>query len=420
MKKKLDVLIIGAGNRGTGFANSVLNFKIPLKIKAVAEPISEKRKKYSKDYKISKKYLFETGEQALNKNLPFDLVYIATPDRTHVKLALQALDLGYNLILEKPMATNAEDCMKIIKSQEKTGKTLSIMHVLRYAPFFQKLKNIIDSRELGKLLSVDLTERIGYWHFAHSYVRGNWRQESESGPVILTKSCHDLDIISWLVNSKVKNLFSKGSLQFFKKENSPSGAKEKCLDCPVKNCIYDAKEFYLTPKKEEWPYNVISTDFSKKARINALRNTSYGNCVWKSDNDVCDTQDVSISFENGAQADFRLRFHGTETTRRINLVFEKGEINGDLQSGNILKTNYKGDREKDEVEKIEIKFKGGHGGGDSLLIKNITDALFEANPEKNLTSAEQSLQSHLLAFASEESRKTGKVIDFQKYLDSIR
>jgi len=421
---KLNCLVVGTGDRGQRFCTNI--GKLGGKVAAIAESDEKKRDFVADKYDIPTDLIFEEGEDAIKADLPFDAVYIATPDKTHAKLAILSLKKGYNVLLEKPMATSPKDCIKIIEAQEKSGKSLAICHVLRYAPFFQTIKKLADSGELGKILAIDLVEEVGYWHFAHSYVRGNWRKEEESSPVILAKSCHDLDILSWLAESEPESVISKGDLTIFKKENAPQTSTERCtIDCPVKDCIYDARKFYLNHKGEvKWPYNVISpTDVNEEARLKAISEGPYGRCVFKCDNNVCDFQEVLIYFKNGVRANFVLRAGGAQPTRRITVYFERGEVSGNMWKGKINKVTYSGRRGEDKVENLDTQQLGSHGGGDPRLIKDFFETIRSQNSEHALTSAQKSLQSHLMAFAAEKSRKMGKhgrIIDYDRFVRELK
>ena len=322
------------------------------------------------------------------------------------------------------MSPFLNECIDIVKSQEDSGKVLSLAHVLRYAPFFQQIKKIIDSNKFGKIISMDLLEEVGYWHFAHSFVRGNWSKKDNSGPVILTKSCHDLDIINYLIKSHVKEIFSEGSLEYFKKDNAPVGSTERCIqDCAVKDkCPYNAERFYLFEKDTsiiKWPVNVISLDKGIDSRKKALEKGPYGKCVFRSDNDVCDNQTVYLHFEDNTKVTFRLTAFGQKPTRKIKIYFEYGEINGDLAEGSIRTTTYGGLENENIISYEKLSYVGGHGGGDEFLLKNFVMAILNNDESLNYTSARDSLESHLLAFAAEESRINKKVIDFKEYKKSL-
>jgi predicted dehydrogenase len=425
--KPLKVLVIGAGIRGM-YVYGELSKKedINMEIVGVAEPVEEKRKKMAREHNISDSNCFKTGEEALSVPKFCDAVINTTPDRIHHKISLAALEKKYHLLLEKPMAASAKECIEIVNAQKKSGTVLMVCHLLRYASLFQKLKKIIDARELGKIHSIDLLEEIGYWHYAHSFVRGNWRKKSESGPVILTKSCHDLDLLSWFIDSEIKSIHSTGSLKYFTKKNAPKGSTLRCVDkCKIKKkCPYNAEKFYLSEKNPEnvkWPSIVISpVDKSIKARKKELNIGNYGRCVFKCDNNVCDNQEVLIRFENGINARFILTAFGPLSTRKIKIYSERGEIHGDLKQGSIRIIKYSGLKEQDELQQIDVISKDSHGGGDSALLKNFIKSIQEKDEKYNLTSAEKSLRSHLIAFAAEESRMKGKSINFKKYNSKLR
>lgn len=421
-KRVVRVLLIGAGTRGTYIYGELSKREdIKIKIVGVAEPIEERREKMRKEHRIFYENCFETGEEALKHKRFCDAVINTTPDKVHYKIAVSALKKGYHLLLEKPMATNPKDCVEILEAQRKSKKVLMVAHVLRYSPFFQEMKKIVDSQELGKMLSLDILEEIGYWHYAHSYVRGNWKRKKETGPIILTKSSHDMDLISWFINGEIKSVRSSGSLKYFRKGNAPKGSTVRCMGkCKVKKtCPYNAERFYLSAKDPNdvvWPTTAISpVDKSIVARKKVLREGPYGQCVWKCNNNVCDNQEVIIRFKRKIIARFTLTAFGSEPTRKIRIYLEKGELHGDLAKGSIRIIKYSGVRGNDEIKGIELPIKDHHGGGDELLLKAFVKTIKEKNKESNLTSAQQSIRSHLLSFAAEESRMKGRPINFQTY-----
>jgi len=415
MTQKLKALVIGAGERGHALkSNSEL-----IDIKAIADINPIRRDSFAERYNIPKEMTFSEGKEPLNKRLDVDFVYVATDDRSHRDLAVTALENGYNLLLEKPMASNPEGCIDIVKAHKKSGKIMSVFHVLRYAPFFQGIKKEIVSKNIGDVEQIDLTEEVGYWHFAHSYVRGNWKNEDESGPIILTKSCHDLDLLVWLSESKPEAVSSKGSLKFFRKENAPAGALERCTDgCPINKCLYDAREFYFSGDPTKFPFkNVCIGSQTKGSLKKAIQTGTYGVCVFNGDNDVLDNQEVNVMFENGVEANFSLRRGGPDMTRKIRVYGTHGMLDGELISGELTKTIYSGKKGGDKIEHLSFGNLGGHGGGDPLLVREFIEAVRTGKP--TLTSPEESLYSHLTAFAAEESRKSGRTVLFNDYLKSL-
>ncbi len=425
MKEELNVLIIGAGNRGMYvYAELSKRKDIPIKVSGVAESDPEKLEKMRNLYNIPEELCFKSGKDALLQKRDFDAVIIASPDYTHYELTLMSLNNGYHVLLEKPMSHSPKQCIEIVKAQEKSGKVLSLAHVLRYAPFFQEIKKMIDEKTLGEVQTIDLLEEVGYWHFAHSYVRGNWSKESESGPIILTKSCHDLDILNYLIESDIETVYSTGSLNYFKINNSPPKSTKTCIEkCSVKNtCPYNAERFYLfekDPLKVGYPANVISLEKTIESRKKALKNGPYGKCVFKCNNDVCDNQVVVLNFKNKVRVNFRISAFGQEPIRKIKIYFGNGEINGNLTEGSIRITKYGGTKDKDTLKQEYTNFFGGHGGGDFFLLKNFVQLILGENKKLNLSSAQLSLDSHLLAFAAEKSRKENIIIDYENYKKEI-
>lgn len=418
-------MIIGAGNRGMyTYGELAKRDDIGIKVVGVVEPDNEKREKMKIDHDIPQDKCFETHIEAFSIHNFCDAVIISTPDKKHYTIAIDALKKGYHVLLEKPMSPLLKECIHIIKTQEESGKVLSLAHVLRYAPFFQQIKKIIESNKFGKIISMDLLEEVGYWHFAHSFVRGNWHKKEDSGPVILTKSCHDLDIINYLIKSSVKELYSEGSLDYFKIDNAPSGSTDRCVqNCAVKDkCPYNAERFYLFQDNSldvKWPVNVISLDKGIDSRKKALELGPYGRCVFKSDNDVCDNQIVYLYFENNVKVTFRLSAFGQKPTRKIKIYLERGEINGDLAEGSIRTTTYGGLTHDNIISYEKISYLGSHGGGDEFLLENFVKAILNNDESLNYTSARDLLESHLLAFAAEESRISRKVINFKEYKKNL-
>lgn len=348
-----------------------------------------------------------------------DVLVVATQDRDHVRMAKKGLLLGYDVLLEKPISKDRKEIEELLSLQKKTGGKIFVCHVLRYAPAFVKIKEIINSGRLGKIMSVNSMEQVGYSHFAHSYVRGNWRNEKESSPVIMAKSCHDLDLLQDYIGAKCKTAFSVGGVKFFNKENKPEGAADRCKDCKyINSCQYSAENIYVkrwkeNPSEDRWPYNVVCKEIpiTEEKLRRAYEGNQYGRCVFACDNDVCDTQDTVFEFENGVVASFNLTAVTSRMARKIGVYGSLGYIDYDESNG-IIKVGIYGEKiseikEEDLLKNLE-EDSFGHGGGDFMMINDLYDVL--SGKENSRTCLENSVESHLMAIAAEESRKTGKAV----------
>lgn len=408
--KQVRVSVIGAGNRGYEAYGKLLLKREDVKVVAVAEPDAVKRERFSLEHNVPEEHQFSDWRELLSKDRLSDGLIIATPDKTHVEPAIVAAKKGYTVLLEKPIAQEPEAILKMLQIPQ-VRERVTIAHVLRYTPFFTRVKALLEEGAIGNLIGIEHVERIGFYHFAHSYVRGNWRKKSESGPTILTKSCHDADILHWLIGEKCEKVSSLGDLYHFKAENKPQEAADKCLDCSLKNsCPYSATRIYLT-ENTGWPVSVITTDLSTEGRLRALREGPYGRCVYASDNDVVDHQVTMFHFKNGVIANFTMTAFSDDITRHIRIRGSHGEIFGDLEKGYIELSIFGG---KKEVIPVEVR--GGHSGGDEGLIEEFI-ALLKGEKEKLTTAFEDSVHSHMMAFAAEESRlKGGAVIPITEAL----
>ena len=414
----MNLILIGAGQRGMIYARYACQQGHP--VVAVAEPDKARRETARTLLHIPEEKCFSTAEELLRLPRMADAAIIATMDRDHYSQAVAAMKLGYDLLLEKPISPDPAETLSIADTATGLGRRVVICHVLRYSPFFRKLREILDTGELGRIISIDHTENIGNYHIAHSFVRGNWRNEKLSSPIILQKSCHDLDLLLWLAGQSVRRIFSAGSLSFFRPENAPEGSAERCLDCPAAgSCRFDARKVYL-PVIGDWPARVLTEDQTEAGVLEALRTGPYGRCVFRCDNDVCDHQSVAMEFEDGATAVFTLCGMTDRMHRTIHIMCEHGEIIGDDDPGEILINRFRSCMTENSVqERILIgQVQGDHSGGDVALMN-----AFLAAPEAGkvlLSDITRSVESHLLAFAAEDSRHTGQAVEMAAWIDRLR
>lgn len=422
--KKVSFLILGAGSRGNAYSKWSLENPDKMEIVGIAEPVEARRKAFAERLNVPAENVVNDWRELLERPKMADAVMITTQDQMHFEPAMAAIEKGYHLLLEKPMAVTPEECIKIAEAAEKKGVYIIIGHVLRYAPFFVALKNLIDNGTIGKVVNITLTEGVGNVHQSHSYVRGNWRKKDESSPMLLAKTCHDFDILQWLVGKEYVRVQSFGSLTHFTKENKPEGAPKRCIEgCPHgETCPYNAVKLYYDDKKNRWfrsaatmhPSFLIPDD---DAVEKALRETPYGYCVYDSDNDVVDHQTVNMEFEDGILATFTMSAFN-KGGRKINIMGTKGELSGSASTGDIEVYTFE-DKNTQIVKSSDVmqeeSILGGHGGGDSRLIKALVELIDSGSTSVSLCSAMTSAKNHIAVFAAEESRATGKVVNVPEF-----
>ncbi|MCJ8013400.1 Gfo/Idh/MocA family oxidoreductase [Paenibacillus sp. KQZ6P-2] len=404
--RKLTAVVLGAGSRGRLiYGPYAEKFPNELHIVAVAEPNEERRNQFAAIHNIAPEHVYSTWEPVFEQGRIADVMIISTLDRLHYVPAMKAMELGYHVLLEKPMSPSKDECIELEQASHHFKRLLVVSHVLRYSPFWSGIKKWIEAGELGTIATIQLTENVGYQHMTHSYVRGNWRKSEETSPMILAKSCHDLDIISWLMGQPCTHVSSYGSLLHFRSENAPEGSTDRCINgCEVeKECAFSALKMYMQPPEHPWARYMHINDLSQESILKALEEGPFGRCVYRCDNNVVDHQVVNMEFENGANASFIMSGLTQSGARRVQIMGTKGEIIGDMDKGSYTLYRYV------TGEKVEIDCNvagDGHGGGDERLISSFLRDVrdFDTNPSKGLTSATASLQSHLMAFAAEQSR----------------
>lgn len=418
--KKITAVLIGAGQRGgEAYSRYALDYPHELQFIAVAEPNEEKRENFRLKHGIEENMCFSSWDELLAEKKLADAALICTQDNLHYEPTMQALKKKYHVLLEKPMAVTPEHCIEMGEYAKRYQRIFSICHVLRFTSFFSTIKKLLEEGRIGRLISIQHNENVSYWHHAHSYVRGNWRNSNIASPMILAKSCHDMDILLWIAGADCVKISSFGALTHFKRENAPKGAPLRCLDgCPAGDeCIYNAAKQYLT-EDTGWPTSVISVDTSLEARRKALMEGPYGRCVYHCDNNVVDHQVVNIEFANEVTAAFTMCAFTNDNSRTIKLMGTKGEIRGAIDKYEIEVTDFASQR-KDIIYLDRTNSRTGHHGGDYGLIRDFVRLVQKDGVNDGLTSASISVQSHIMAFAAEKSRLEGRVIFLEDYQKSL-
>ena len=398
-EKVFTVAVFGYGGRGKIYAD---NFNcLGINVVAVCDT-AEDRLRIAKDSYGCE--IFSDGENFFRKKRA-DVLIIATLDDGHYEPCVRALRMGYDVILEKPISIKKEECEKMLNVADETHKTVTVCHVLRYAPFYKTVKKLLCSGDFGKIIHVNLTEGVGYYHFAHSFVRGPWRNKKVSAPVILAKSCHDLDMLTWLIDKKCVSVNSYGNLSFFKPEKAPVGSAARCSECVYKQeCEFSCFKIYLNEEYEK------TAALARHGRLGKTKEeitlslsdgkNPYGRCVFRCDNDVFDHQALSALFEDGIIAQFTLTAFTQKIGRVLHLYCEKGEIYGDAESEKVCYKKF-GDQKEHYVKcPFEKEIYSTHGGGDMGIVKEFISAYGKG---ETVSDIHFSMQSHYMGFAAEES-----------------
>lgn len=417
---KVKAIILGAGQRGLVIANYAKSYPNELEIVAVADPREDRLKEMGDSHNVPEENRVDNWEELLNRPKFADLVVVTTQDNMHYAPTMKALDMGYDVLCEKPMSKNPKELIAMREKASKTGRKLAICHSLRYSVFFSEIKKLLSEGAIGDLVSIQHIESIAYWHMAHSFVRGNWRSKEETSPIIMAKCCHDLDILTWLCDSDIEYISSYGSLKHFKKENKPQGAPDRCLDgCQYRDeCPYYAPRFYLEHPRStvDGFRKIVSIDPSDEGVIKALKEGPYGRCVYSCDNDVPDNQVVNLMYDNGVTVSMAMCAFTDNCERVINLMGTHGQIRGNMDSATLTVNNFVTGHEY--TVKLHAPT-GTHSGSDVIMMKEICRDLHKEGVESR-TSVSKSVQSHLACLAAEESRlENGKSIAFKEWCQDI-
>ncbi len=423
--RKLKVIIVGCGGRGTNFSKIFKALPEQFEVVAIAEPIDHKREYIRNFLNVPEDMCFYTWEDVLYKEKFADVVVVTTMDRDHYAPTMAAIEKGYDLLLEKPVTSTAKECYEIADAAEKKGVKILVCHSLRYDSFYRKVKELIDTGKVGRVMTIEANEGVGNIHQSHSFVRGDWSNKDESSFMLLQKCCHDLDMLQWMIGKKCTRVHSFGSLGFFNNDNAPEGAPEYCYDnCPhADTCYYNAEKVYaLGPNEFDWMRNraIGKQKPTEEDLYELLHNTKYGKCVFRSNNNVVDHQVVNMEFEDGATVSFNMNAFN-KGDRRIRVFGTDGELYGSLLDQKIEIFNF-ADRTTEtyniDYKQICYKINPNHYGDVDIAIdlyKYITGEI----GKEGLSEISVSAENHMICFAAEHSRLTGNVVDVDEYIKNV-
>jgi len=405
LAKPVTAITCGAGSRGNVYGNFALKYPDQLDIVGVAEPIQFRNDRYTQKHQIKEENRFNTWEDVFKRPKFADAVIISTPDNLHYGPCMAALKAGYDVLLEKPISPSEKECRDILSLAKKNKRIVAVCHVLRYAPYFIKLRELMQGGAIGEVVSIQHFEPIQHVHMSHSYVRGNWHNSKKTTPIILAKSCHDLDIIKWMVGKPCTHIQAFGDLKWFRKENAPAGSTDRCLNgCAVEStCPYSAKRIYYDRRSWLGHFD-LPQDKSKHGEVimDYLRNTNYGKCVYQMDNDQPDHYTTNILFEGGITASFSMEAFTSYEGRRTRVMGSMGDIVGDMTG--FIMTDFRTGKTTEWKESTD-----GHGGGDWRLVADWIQAVSKQDPSLLSSTIDASIESHVMGFAAEKSRMTKTV-----------
>src|SRR5438309_6739777 len=368
MARPVTLALLGTGSRGHTFSSFAQRYPDRARVVAVADPRTDRREMLADQLGVAADRRFDDWRDLAAQERLGDAVIVTTPDREHVGPACRFAELGYHVLLEKPIAPTRAGCVEVIQAVEKAGVILAVCHVMRYTTYTDRVKTILAEGRLGQLVGVEQLEPVGWGHVAHSYVRGNWRRSDQAGPSILTKCCHDLDWLRYVVGRPAVRVSSRGGLHHFTAASRPAGAADRCLDCAVEpECPYSALRLYLgclgDPERERWPLSVITTDLTEPGVRRAPRGGQDGLLVFGCDNDVGDHHGVTSELEGGVTATLTMSAFTPVGRRRTRIMGTRGLLEGGGAA--ITLTDFvTGEVESFDVVGAGVDAADGHAGGD--------------------------------------------------------
>ena len=405
--KPITIVAIGAGNRTNKYLEYAVRNPGRLKLVGVAERNDIRRHAVTAKFGLTPEQCFADYERFFENPVPADAILIGTPENMHFEPCMKAIEVGYNVLLEKPIAQHLEECREIARRARERGVMVGVCHVLRYHPYFAKIREIVASGELGQVVSVNHTAAVGLDRATHSYVRGIFRRERESNPILLAKCCHDIDFLLWLTEARCRKLSSFGSLRWFRAENAPEGAAARCLDCRIEpECPFSARDLYYVRRDWVSNFDVPSGATLDATILEELRTGMLGRCVYRCDNDVVDHQLLAMEMDDEVTMSLSMEMFTNDDFRKTHIRLTGGEIDGDERTLRVRRFRG-GDAETYDFS--DIAGQPFHAGADLQLIGDFIRALRDPS-RPFLTTIDDSIESHRICYEAERSRRTGKTI----------
>lgn len=405
--KPVTIVAIGAGNRTNKYLEYAIRNPDRLKLVGVAELNDIRRHAVASKFGLKPEECFTDYERFFENPVPADAILIGTPENMHFEPCMKAIEAGYNVLLEKPIAQSLPECCRIAEAARRKGVIVGVCHVLRYHPYFIKIKEIVDSGQLGEIISISHHAAVGLDRTTHGFVRGMWRREEITNPMLISKCCHDIDFLLWLTGAHCRSLSSFGSLRWFRAENAPAGAGRRCLDCAIESaCPFSARDLYYVRRDWVANFDVPEGKTLDETILEELRTGMYGRCVYHCDNDVVDHQLLAMEMEGEVTVSLSMEMFTADDFRKTHVRLTGGEIDGDERTLRVRRFRGGDERTYDFSDIVGQPF---HAGADLHLIGDFIRALRDPG-YPFLTTIEDSIESHRICYDAERSRRTGTTI----------
>lgn len=402
------VVIIGAGNRANKYMEYIRRHPESVRLVGVVDPVEIRRESVARDFGLKPEECYASYEEFFARRVAVDAVMICTPEDKHFKPCMMAIDAGYNVLLEKPIAQTKEQCEQIMIAAQKRGVVVGVCHVLRYHPYFKKIKEVVSSGELGRIISINHSAGICVDRMAHSYVRGYGNQVAKTNPMLVAKCCHDIDFLLWICGQPVRKVSSFGSLRWFRECNAPHGSALRCVDCAEEErCPYSAVDLYRNRKQWVANFDVPQGMTLDEVIEDELQRGAYGRCVYHCDNTVVDHQIVNLELADEVTISFAANAFTRNDFRLTHIELSGGEINGDERLLRIR--SFRG--EEQVIDFSHLVGEPFHAGADLNIVEAFLQAIHPSRRESMLSSVSDSIDSHIVCFEAERSRLSGQTIN---------
>ncbi len=402
------IVVIGAGNRTNKYLEYAVLHPDRLKLVGIVEPVDIRRENLAGKFYVPQSACFSSYEDFFKTPVPADAVIIGTPEDKHFVPCMKAIDAGYHVLLEKPIAQTREECLAILENAKRKGVLVGVCHVLRFHPYFMKIKEVVDSGELGQIVSINHYAEINLDRTTHGYVRGSWNRAEKTNPMLIAKCCHDIDFLLWLCGSKCTKVSSFGSLRWFRKENAPEGSAERCINCSIeKSCPFSAVDLYKNRKLWIGNFDVPRGSTIDEVIDNQLAEGPYGRCVYHCDNDVADHQVLNLELADQTTISFVANAFTLDDFRSTHIKMTYGEIDGDETTLRVRKFR---NNTVQVFDFSDLTGKPFHAGADLNIIEDFIGAVLDNDRSELRTTIEQSVESHIVCYEAENSRLSGKTI----------